>query len=107
MGFEFHSYGQDLVQQILVRYLAGASLEKISIDLDGVAFAQAQRIVDEAVVRGVLLPEEKHAQGCPNTKRMRATEILEKYPKIKPIEVARLVGCGESTVWRAKKPLGE
>lgn len=107
VGFEFHSYGEGLVHQILVNYLAGSSLEKISIDLEGVTAAQAQRIVNEAIKRGTLLPEDKHPIGCSKTKILKAAEVLERHPNARPIEVARMVGCAESTVWRAKARMCE
>lgn len=107
VGFEFNSYGEDLVKQILVKYLSGSSLEQLSLRLEGVSYAQAQRIVDAAIVNGVLLPEDKHAQGCPPTKLQKANEVLLRRPNAKPKEIARLVGCGETTVWRARKRVSE
>lgn len=102
VGFEFHSYGEELVRQILVRYLAGASLEKLALQLEGVTFAQAQRIVNEAVARGVLLPEEKHPPRCPATKLERAKQTLINHPNHKIGLLAQLADCSESTLWRAK-----
>lgn len=104
VGFEFHSYGEDLVRQILMKYLAGASLNELA-KMDGVAFAQAQRIVDEAVARGVILPEEKHPQGCPATKLERAKQVWARHSTESPEYVAKIVGCGVRTVWRAKRGL--
>lgn len=106
-GFEFHSYEPDLVGQILMKYLAGSSLKKLSLQLEGVSFAQAQRIIDEAVVRGVLLPEEKHPQGCSRKKIIKASAVLRRYPNAKLKVVARMAECAETTVWRAKAKMSE
>lgn len=101
-GFEYKSYPAEFVQLILNRYLAGSSLEKIAIQIDGISSASAQRIVDHAIVIGVLSEEDKHKQGGGFAIK-RAELALEKHPSAGPREIARIAGCAEATVYRAKK----
>lgn len=101
-GFRYKSYPPDLVAQILTRYLADTSLKKISLEIDGVSAAGAQRVVDQAIELGVLLPEEKHVQGGGFAIK-RARLVWERHPKAKPAAIARLAGCTESTAYRARK----
>ena len=100
-GFEYKSYPADFVQLILNRYLTGASLEKIALQIDGVSSASAQRIVNQAIAIGVLSEEDKHKSGG-GFARKRAKLALEKHPEAGPREIARIAGCTESTVYRAK-----
>lgn len=101
-GFEYKSYPAGLVQLILNKYLDGNSLEKISLQIDGVSFASAQRIIDYAILIGVLTEADKHKQGG-GFARKRAELALEKHPSAGPREIARIAGCAEATVYRAKK----
>ncbi len=101
-GFQYKSFPPDLVEVILVRYLAGNTLEKLAMEIPGVSFASAGRIIDHAVEIGVLSPEDKHPKGGGFAIK-RAKAALERHPDASPSEIARLAGCGQATVFRAKK----
>lgn len=103
-GFEYKSYPAELVREILVQYLAGSSLEKLSLELEGVSFAGAQRVIDYAVSTGVLSADDKHKRGRGGGLiKKRAKLVWERHPEATTKELARLASCGESTVYRAKK----
>lgn len=101
-GFEYKSYPVEIVEQVLNRYLADRTLLQLSLEIGGVSHAGAQRIVDEAVRRGVLSKEDKHKAGGGFAKK-RAMKALEKYPERGPGEIARIAECSEATVYRARK----
>lgn len=101
-GFAYKSYPEELVKEIINRYLADTTLEQLSLQLEGVSFAGAQRVIDHAVLIGTLLPEAKHPSGG-GFARKRARRVWERHPQSTVAEIARLAGCAESTVYRAKE----
>lgn len=98
----YKSYPADLVGEILNRYLADTTLDKLAIELEGVSAAGAQRVVDHAISIGVIRSEQKHHSGG-GFARKRARLVWERHPKATVIQVARLANCSEGTVYRAKK----
>ncbi len=102
-GFQFNSYSQELVAQILVAYMAGNSYEKIPLIIPGTASAQAHRIVVEAVKRGVIPPEAARPKGRPSTPLNSAIAAQSRHLDARAVEVAKIAGCGEATAYRARK----
>lgn len=101
-GFEYKSYPAEIVAQILNEYLAGATLERLSILVEGVSFAGAQRVVDEAIKIGVLKEADKHRRGG-GFARKRAKDVWRRHPEASAEQVAKIAGCGISTVYRARE----
>lgn len=101
-GFAYKSYSAELVGEILNRYLADTSLERLAMQLEGVSFASAQRIVNHAIEMGVLSPQDKHKQGGGFAIK-RARLALAKHPQAKATEIAHIAECGEATVYRAMR----
>lgn len=97
----YKSYPAELVGEILTRYLADTTLEKLALDLGGVSAAGAQRVVDQAIIRGVLCAEDKHKSGG-GFARKRARLVWERHPEERVSVVARLAGCAIATAYRAK-----
>lgn len=101
-GFIYKSYPAELVKEIVNRYLADTTLEQLSLQLEGVSFAGAQRVIDYAILIGALSPEEKHPNGG-GFARKRARAIWQRHPEATAPEIARLAECTESTAYRAKR----
>ncbi len=102
-GFIYNSFCEEIVEQILAMYVAGAGYQMIADSELPVSFASAQRIVGEAFRRGLLSSEEKHGVGAVPLKARRAQRYVKKFPEAKPRQLAQLVGCSENTIYRAKR----
>jgi len=102
-GFDYKTFPKELVSKVLIKYTAGQSYERIAQSEVPASFASIQRIVNEAVNRGVITAAQKRGVGNGGLKRERARVIYQKHPEAKVEQIARLAGCRTSTVYRAKR----
>lgn len=97
--FSYKTVPHNICLEILLGYCEELSVERAynsSFPLSSATFA---RVVRAAAEQGII--EMQPQGGLPN-KRKRASEEWQKHPNAKVKEIARLAGCREATVYRAR-----